>query len=85
MTPLKKRAAVYLAVDEERARQERLFPRRTCASRRVGKLRKLRVLMEEVGEVAEALDPKDANTKRDLRAELTQVAAVAIAWLEALG
>ncbi len=46
---------------------------------------RLRVLVEEVGEVAEAMGrPEDGNGTRDLRTELTQVAAVAVAWLEAL-
>jgi NTP pyrophosphatase (non-canonical NTP hydrolase) len=43
--------------------------------------RRLRVLVEEVGEVARALEEGDSQ----LRAELVQVAAVAVAWLEALG
>lgn len=38
------------------------------------------ILSEEVGEVAEAVLDRNAN----LRAELVQVAAVAVAWLEAL-
>lgn len=46
---------------------------------------RLRVLAEEFGEVAEAMGrPEDGNGKRDLRTELVQVAAVAVAWLEAL-
>jgi NTP pyrophosphatase (non-canonical NTP hydrolase) len=42
----------------------------------------LRVLVEEVGEVARALE--DGNPE-NLVAELTQVAAVAVAMIEALG
>jgi NTP pyrophosphatase (non-canonical NTP hydrolase) len=46
---------------------------------------RLRVLVEEVGEVAEAMGrPEDGNGTRDLRTELVQVAAVAVAWIEAL-
>jgi hypothetical protein len=46
---------------------------------------RLRVLVEEVGEVAEAMGrPEDGNGIRDLRTELVQVAAVAVAWVEAL-
>jgi hypothetical protein len=46
---------------------------------------RLRVLVEEVGEVAEAMGrPEDGNGKGDLRTELIQVAAVAVAWVEAL-
>lgn len=51
--------------------------------------RKMSALTEEVGEVAkECLDSevrdKKAQARIRLRTELTQVAAVAIAWLEAL-
>jgi NTP pyrophosphatase (non-canonical NTP hydrolase) len=46
---------------------------------------RLRTLVEEVGEVAEAMGrPEDGNGKRDLRTELIQVAAVAVAWIEGL-
>lgn len=41
---------------------------------------KLAVLLEEVGEVANALLERDAT---NLRAELVQVAAVCLKWLEA--
>lgn len=46
-------------------------------------LLKFAVLGEEVGEVANALLEKGA-TSRELYLELTQVAAVAVAWMEAL-
>ncbi|MDE2104379.1 MAG: hypothetical protein KGL39_44485 [Patescibacteria group bacterium] len=50
--------------------------------------RKLRVLAEEVGEVAEAIDFLEekncAGRREHLRTELIQVAAVAVAWLESL-
>lgn len=46
---------------------------------------RLRVLAEELGEVAEAIGrPEDGNGKGDLRKELVQVAAVAVAWIEGL-
>ena len=46
---------------------------------------RLRVLAEEFGEVAEAMGrPEDGNGKGDLRKELIQVAAVAVAWVEGL-
>lgn len=85
-----KQASVFDAVRKERVRQEQL--RRegrfafTCADRFIeGKpvlpAAKLVVLVEEVGEVARAIcDGDDAN----LREELVQVAAVCVAWLEAL-
>jgi hypothetical protein len=43
--------------------------------------RKLTILTEEVGEVARAIHDGDDKNLRD---ELVQVAAVAIAWLEAI-
>ena len=54
--------------------------------------RKLRVLVEEVGEVAEVIDrlefPHTSRREQILRDhlqdELVQVAAVAVAWLESL-
>ncbi|HEV2692260.1 MAG TPA: hypothetical protein VG347_05135 [Verrucomicrobiae bacterium] len=86
-------------VNAERDRQEELF--RTgkltfnCSSLTVCVQRKLRVLVEEVGEVAEAIDTLEQvrNTNRTkawaaadahLLEELIQVAAVAVGWLEAL-
>lgn len=46
---------------------------------------RLRVLAEEFGEVAEAMGrTEDGNGTRDLKTELIQVAAVAVAWIEAL-
>lgn len=52
-----------------------------CSSPDVAEPVKLAVLTEEVGEVARAmLDGRPA----ELRRELVQVAAVAVAWLEGL-
>ena len=52
-----------------------------CSSPGMAPEVKMTVLAEEFGEVARAvLDRKPA----DLRTELTQVAAVAVAWLEGL-
>ena len=52
-----------------------------CSSPHVSDLAKLAVLTEETGEVARALLEQDPD---QLRTELVQVAAVAVAWLEAL-
>lgn len=79
-------------VNEERFRQEEL--RRsgkfywTCADVGPSDEAKLAVLSEEVGEVARlvvesVIDPKRRDKKK-LREELIQVAAVAVAWAEAL-
>lgn len=81
---------------EEREHQRRLLRDGkilfACDSTIVDARRKFRVLTEEVGEVANALDRLEANTYRHqlstlnhhLQCELVQVAAVAIAWLESL-
>ncbi|MDR3459587.1 MAG: hypothetical protein P4N60_19330 [Verrucomicrobiae bacterium] len=63
-----------------------------CSYYRVAPKRKLRVLVEELGEVAQECDLLEQSNagKRPIHSpaliqdELTQVAAVAVAWLEAL-
>ena len=88
----------------ERLRQKQLVREGrigfACDSPVVSHDRKLRVLTEELGEIARAIDriencdplrrPRaelsdaSARARKNLCAELTQVAAVAIAWLESL-
>ena len=85
---------VMARVAAERVRQNELFAEGkipfNCSSRIVDLNRKLRVLVEEVGEVAEAIDrielskPNHIPARDHLRDELVQVAAVACAWLEAM-
>lgn len=53
-----------------------------CSSNNVSQVVKSAVLQEECGEVARAV--LDLN-QADLRRELIQVAAVAVAWLESMG
>jgi NTP pyrophosphatase (non-canonical NTP hydrolase) len=79
------------AIDDERGRQERLKRegkfRYTCADPKMGDFACLAVLVEEVGEVARLLCDFEGGKRYDLslmRAELTQVAAVAVAWLQRL-
>lgn len=87
--------AVLDAVAVERARQHALLQtghiRIDCADPDVDIDRKLRVLTEELGEVAQAIDTLDHCTgpaaplcREELRAELIQVAAVAAAIAESL-
>ena len=79
-------------VRNERHRQEELRRagrfKETCASATMDEGVKLAVLLEEVGEVARALLEKGdaANDKHgvELRKELVQVAAVCVAWVEAI-
>lgn len=74
-------------VESERRRQAELWAgphdwgAGDCSSPLVAAPVKLAVLVEEVGEVAKALLEHDDG---DLRDELVQVAAVAVAWLESL-
>lgn len=81
------RADVFAAITEERARQRRKWSGShewgmgDCSGRGVSDEVKLAVLGEEFGEVARALLDRKPD---DLRRELTQVAAVAVAWLESL-
>lgn len=87
---------VFAKIATERDRQRRLFHTGKitfdCASTLPDPNRKLRVLTEEIGEVAQELDRLEALRDRrgerfvleDLETELVQVAAVAVAWLESL-
>jgi hypothetical protein len=82
------RADVYSLIDAERVRQAEKWTHShewgygDCSSIDVRPIVKAAVLSEECGEVARAvLDHDDRN----LRRELVQVAAVAVAWLESLG
>ena len=72
----------------ERQRQEDLHAPRTCANPDMPDGDKLAVLTEEVGEVAKALCERDEYDTglfaKALRDELIHVAAVAVAWAEAL-
>lgn len=81
------RSQVYQLVDAERDRQREKWrgPHQwgegDCSSNTVHATVKAAVLTEECGEVARAvLDQRPL----DLRDELVQVAAVAVAWLESL-
>jgi len=83
-----RRADIYAAIDDERDAQARKWDRPhpwghgDCSSPAVDYTVKVAVLAEEVGEVARAV--LDVEHTDRLRTELVQVAAVAVAWLEAL-
>ena len=88
----------FALIHAERERQEQLFREGkflfTCASPTADPKRKLRILVEELGEVAKAIDQLEIAGSRnslalkawhdELKLELVQVAAVAVAWLESL-
>lgn len=77
---------------DERARQERLKAEgkftHTAADPELLDGYRLTALVEEVGEAAEAVLERNGFIGKpkgtDLRKELIQVAAVAVAWIEAL-
>ena len=81
------RSDVYAAIDAERDRQADKWGgphdwgSGDCSSPAVEDSTKAMVLTEECGEVARAVLDLDVDATR---AELIQVAAVAVAWLEAL-
>ncbi len=86
------RLGVLLAVHDERERQEARWNPAGVPGAFPPDAR-LPVLVEEVGEVADAMqalavaDPmegEDVAGREHLRAELVQVAAVAVRWIEAL-
>ena len=82
-----RRADVYAAIDEERARQgvkwaaPHPWGQGDCSSKAVPDPVKAAVLAEECGEVARAVLDMDPE---GLRAELVQVGALAVGWLESL-
>lgn len=77
---------VMAAVSLERDRQEQLKHAgrfaHTCSDVELDELERFAILVEEIGEVARALN--DDQGRARLRAELVQVAAVAVAWIEGL-
>ena len=83
---------VFTRITAERERQNILLRQGkllfNCSSPVVDPRRKLRVIVEELGEVAQAVDWLEASeskaNREHLIEELIQVAAVAVAWLEAL-
>jgi hypothetical protein len=88
--------SVFGKLAAERSRQKLLLRAGKitfdCASVIPDPNRKLRVLTEEVGEVAQELDRLErcasaktkARVQARLQTELTQVAAVCVAWLESM-
>jgi NTP pyrophosphatase (non-canonical NTP hydrolase) len=84
------RDAIFQEISAERARQDMLKAEGrfefTCADPESSDWYALAVLTEEVGEAARAVLGKHGKVLDggDLRKELIQVAAVAVAWIEGL-
>jgi hypothetical protein len=78
---------VFQLVSLERERQKRLWGgdhewgNGDCSTNGIADTVKLAVLTEEAGEVARAVLQNDPG---NLKTELIQVAAVAVAWLESI-
>lgn len=78
---------IFAAINAERLRQGKLWNRPhsfgfgDCSNPTLKPEVKALVLGEEVGEVNRAVLERDTN---NLKVELVQVAAVAVAWLESL-
>lgn len=81
---------IFRKVAAERARQEEIHGENSILGKDPLGFENFAILGEEVGEVGKALlecsfDPNFPETSREeLKIELVQVAAVAVAWLEAL-
>lgn len=80
---------IWTKITAERERQQRLFPGQTCLEMAAqGRHEEcLAILMEEVGEVARALNEHrySGAPLTEACTELVQVAAVALAWREGAG
>lgn len=73
------RQLVWGWIEDERTRQDGLWGWPNAGLGGADPLKKLAILAEEFGEVANAILEQD---KANLREELVQVAAVCVAWLE---
>lgn len=82
--------SVWDEVAAERARAHAKHGAKSMESAAWDDMKRLRILIEEVGEVARAFNEWDlglasrAETRADVRAELIQVAAMAGAWADAV-
>lgn len=75
-----RKSKILEAIEKERARQDVLHP---CffSNDYEGDLKRLSVLMEEIGEIAKALNEMNDEEKVD---EIIQATAVLFRWLEQL-
>jgi hypothetical protein len=87
-------AFVHTSIAEEHLRQRQLFADKRLSfapdAPAMECWRKLRGLVKALGRVAQAVEgleanPREASARNRLMAELVQVAAVAIVWLEGAG
>ena len=93
ITHLKDTLHIYSDIRNERQKQEGYKAAgrfaHTCADPELSDMDCLAILIEEVGEAATAILHKQkigsvTDPEQDLRKELIQVAAVAVAWIERL-
>lgn len=77
------RKEIIEAIAKERQRQQDKHGEWSVASPFISDGDRLAILIEEVGEVGKAMQEHDPHSD-SLRAELVQVAAVCVAWLEAM-
>jgi NTP pyrophosphatase (non-canonical NTP hydrolase) len=75
------RASIFGEIVEERRRQDEKFGA-DRNDRNETNVDMLPVLVEEVGEIAKELNERGHRDTPHLEAELVQVAATAVAWLE---
>ncbi len=79
---------LWAEIDAERTRAHEKHGPNSCEGLSAFDLRRLPILTEEVGEVAAELNEGDIRYRQlitgGLRAELVQVAAVAIGWIVAI-
>lgn len=73
-------AKILASIIAERHRQDELWSERSIAHGGFSDAEMLTVLVEEIGEIAQALQEPGSN----LRTELIQSAAVIVAWMEAV-
>ena len=72
-------ATVLWAITDERDRQDNIWGQQDGDDKTW-----LPILAEEFGEVARAMLQQDGEASGNLREELVQVAAVCVAWVEAI-
>lgn len=82
------RGTIYDLIDAERERQRAKFGSASIGGDAINNDKRIAIMAEELGEVAKAADAlalRGGSYADELRAELVQVAACAVGWLERFG